>query len=160
MPKKIDGSMKSSIPLRGLSQEAMEIMTMLAAKNDRSLEAEFRHAVHQYVEPIRLQREFARNRCGLAQRLHGAHLTFLERHPEHSPKLSHVAQAIGEERSGHVEEWFDGVSSPPFSALDKLSSYFGCSSAWLTHGDGEPYEEADPTAVIVSPGSASSQQSA
>lgn len=147
MKQKSQGTSKP-IALRGLAPEIIELMTTLAAKNDRSVEAEFRQAIHQYVEPIRLKMEIAQGRNEMAQRLHLAHLTFLEARPEHSPKLSYLANAIGEERAGPIETWFDGSACPPFSALDKLAAYFGCSAAWLIHGDGQPYGETDQHRVV------------
>ncbi len=131
---------KAHVSIRGIAPDVMELMTTLAEKNGRSVEGEFRHAVMQYVEPIRLQMEINACRTGLGSRLHSAHRTFLEKHPEHNEKLSYLAQAIGEEKAGPLEAWFDGVGGAPFSTLEKLAGYLGCSSPWLIHGDGEMFD--------------------
>lgn len=119
---------KSSVLVRGLLPDDLTWMEALALSHDRSLEAELRQAIHTYIAPFRLKAEFAERRTGLAQRLHFAHATFLEKHPDHSPKLSYLAQAIGEERAGSLESWFDGAPGAPFGTLEKLADYLGCSA--------------------------------
>lgn len=140
-----DEKLKTSINVRKIAPDDMLILESLAQEHDRSLEGEVRAAISQWVAPYKLEQERATRRTELAKRLHFAHQSFLESHLDHGKKLSHLAEAIGEERAGPVEEWFDGTSTPSFSQLTTLAGYFGCDYTWLTFGD----EQAVPSSTTA-----------
>jgi antitoxin FitA len=125
--------------VRNIPQFIYDLLHKLSERNDRSVEAEARHALKSWVGPLIQKEEASNRRQEISQRL----LLLLEAttNATHGQiKLSHVAKGIGMELAEPVENWFNGITEPPFSELKKIAKYFNASSDWLRHGDGKMYE--------------------
>jgi plasmid stability protein len=127
--------MAGKIAIRNIPPAVWEGLEALADQHDRSTEAEARHALRSWVEPL-LQRNERSARCAevsarmrdLLDQVNGARAG-------RSLKPSHIAQAIGEDYAETVENWFTGQVEPSFKQLDAIAEYLGGFGAWLLHGD-------------------------
>ncbi|MFN4266366.1 MAG: hypothetical protein ACK4F8_11550 [Aquabacterium sp.] len=127
------------ILVRNIPGYIFNALVGLAAKRDRSTEAEARQAITAWVSPALIEDERGTRSKEVAQRL----TLLLEQvnaaKPAGKHRPSHVAQAIGEERAQHVEDWFLGKQEPTFSQLASIAQVYGVRSPWLQHGDGHIY---------------------
>lgn len=121
------------ILVRAIDDENFVALKKLAKKSGRTLEAEARAAIRAHVAPLLIAEEAERRRSGIARRLSDTLKALNERSGE-IIKESHVAEAIGEERAGHVYNWFLGTEEPSFPQLKKLSEFLGVDYEWLVHG--------------------------
>lgn len=131
--------MFSKLTIRNIPTIIYQTLEALAQKHDRSLEAEARQALKAWAEPSLIEEERNSRRSVVAERLQRAFGQINA--PYSTPKLrpSHVAQRIGEERAGDVEDWFLGEQEPTFNQLEAVAMEFGVRPEWLQHGDGSIY---------------------
>lgn len=128
----------NKILVRGLDGEVLQALEAMAANSDRSLEAEARHALRSWVQPLLVSQERSERRAELSQRLSTV-LAEINGVTRQRWRPSHVAQGIGEPLAGPVEDWFLGRVEPTFDQLSKVSDFLGLSCRWLQHGDGNPF---------------------
>lgn len=128
----------SKILVRGLDADVHQALETMANGSDRSLEAEARHALRAWVQPLLVARERSERRVQLSQRL-GAVLSQINEAAHLRWRPSHVAQGIGESLAGPVEDWFLGRIEPSFGQLADVAEFLGVDRGWLQHGDGHPF---------------------
>lgn len=124
------------ILIRNIPKFIWDKFTELARIHDRSLEGEARQAIRAWVEPALREADRQGRRVEVSARLRSAldNVNLLLGNRGRS-KISHLAQAIGEEHAEHVEHWFSGEREPSFGQLEKIATYFGIEPGWLQHGD-------------------------
>jgi antitoxin FitA len=127
--------MFGKIAIRNIPSQIFQALEALADIHDRSTEAEARQALRAWVEPSLVQENRNTRRKVVAERLNRM-LTQVNS-GRLGPKLttSHIAEAIKEERSADVEDWFLGEKEPSFSQLSAIATVLGVDSEWLKHGD-------------------------
>ena len=55
------------------------------------------------------------------------------------PSISRVAEKLGYNSVGMIEDWFEGRKEPSFEELEMLARYFGCHANWLIHDEYKPF---------------------
>jgi len=130
--------------VRAIPEEDFLLLQEMAESDERSVEAQARHAIRMSVMSLRFERERRARAEGLAKRLNMAHRTLLIHRPDHSTSLSHVAEAIGLDVAEPVHRWFCGEAEPTFSQVRQLATFLGCDPGWLQHGDSEASGGATP----------------
>jgi plasmid stability protein len=128
----------NKILVRGLGGDVLQALETLANTSDRSLEAEARHALRSWVQPLLVTKERSERLVQLSQRLSTA-LAQINEACRLGWRPSHVAQGIEESLAGPVEDWFLGRVEPTFEQLAKVAELLGVSRRWLQHGDGHPF---------------------
>lgn len=127
------------ILVRNIPINHWEALETLAAKHDRSLEAEARQAFSAWVQPVLISKEKCTRTQDLSKRLQ--HLLEQANAERQGPPLrpSNIAQIIGEQSAGPTEKWFLGEEEPSFAQLIAIGRELGASNSWLLHGIGSAY---------------------
>lgn len=134
--------MSNKILVRGLEDDVFYALESMARASDRSLEAEARHALRNWVQPV-LNKEERSARCKqLSQRLDSS-LEQINSATRKRWRPSHIAEAIGESTVESVENWYLGWEEPTFQQLQRIAEHLGLSRNWLHHGDGAPFPVGD-----------------
>lgn len=128
----------NKILVRNLDGDVLKALETMAGASDRSLEAEARHALRSWVQPLLVSRERSERRVQLSQRLSTA-LAQVNEVAGMQLRPSHVAQSIDEPLAGPVEDWFLARVEPTFEQLAKIAEFLGVTRRWLQHGDGNPF---------------------
>lgn len=125
--------------IRSLPHEVLAALADLAVQNDRSLEAEARHALKAWVRPaVSTQQETSR--LGqIAERLQFLAHDLEKACPFKVASPSRIAEALGLTHALPVEHWFHGHAEASFDELARVAKLVGCRSQWLIHGEGAPY---------------------
>ncbi|CAB3805421.1 hypothetical protein LMG28614_06204 [Paraburkholderia ultramafica] len=132
--------MFGKMAIRNIPEEVLTALEALAARNDRSVEAEARIALRSHVQPT-VEREIRNTRVAeVGTRLTNVLEQVNQVRGTRTLKPSHIAQAIGEDRASEVEDWFIGQEEPTFTQLASIADYLGCSRDWLQHGDGKMFK--------------------
>jgi transcriptional regulator with XRE-family HTH domain len=58
----------------------------------------------------------------------------------YTPSISRIAEALGYNSVGMIEDWFEGRKEPSFAELKKLAKYFACQENWLIHDENKPFK--------------------
>lgn len=125
--------------VRNLPQFIYDLLLKMSERNDRSVEAEARHALKSWVGPLIQEKESTNRRLEISQRLQL--LLDATNDAQYSQiKLSHIAEGLGMELAEPIERWFQGIEEPKFSDLKAIARLLNASSDWLRHGDGQMYE--------------------
>lgn len=134
-----DSSNAGKIAVRNLPNDVMQALADLAGQHDRSTEAEARYAIRAWVAPQLTQYSRTSRMAVLGQRLNYLlnEISGLKSGAPVPP--SRVAYSLGATHADAVERWFAGEDEPSFAELAQISSVFGCSCDWLTHGEGQPF---------------------
>lgn len=140
------------ILVRNVDTEVLQALEAMAHTSDRSLEAEARHALRSWVQPLLISHERSERRVQLSQRL-GTALAQINNVARQHWRPSHVAQGIEEPLAEPVEDWFLGRIEPTFAQLAKVSEFLGVDRQWLQHGDGCPFP-VDNVRLSEDPGQA------
>lgn len=127
------------ILVRNIPKHIFNALAGLAAKRDRSTEAEARQAITAWVAPALIDDERGARTKEVGQRLTMLLEQVNAAKPTNKHRPSHVAQAIGEERAQHVEDWFLGKQEPTFAQLANIARLYGVRTQWLQQGDGHIY---------------------
>ncbi len=127
------------IAIRSVPEDVMKGLGTLAARHDRSVEAEARFALRSWVEPLMQQQEQSARRREVSARLREL-LQEVNRVRRGSPlRPSHIAIGIKEAHAEPVEKWFSGELEPSFHQLAAVAAFLGGECGWLQHGDGHPF---------------------
>lgn len=134
-----DSAAPGKIAIRNLPAEVLQALTSLASQRDRSVEGEARHAIRAWVEPQLRANARPSRAAVVGQRLRYVLDEISEQKPGAPVAPSRIAEALGWAHAEALESWFAGDSEPSFTELSAIASIAGCSSAWLAHGDGQPF---------------------
>lgn len=134
------------ITIRNLPDIIHQQLTAAAEQHQRSMEAEIRFALQQYVADLqrvhgvsgvestrqRWQRQTGQRIARLFVRLRqdGA----FDRRERHD--VPHLARTLGEASPANLLDCIDGVAAPSFDLLRRISLCFHCSESWLLSGAG------------------------
>lgn len=131
--------MAGRLTIRSIPDEVLTGLETLATRHDRPLEGEARFALRSWVESLLLKQERSMRRAEVSARLR--ELLQAVNSTRQSPflKPSHIAEKIGESHVEDVERWFAGESEPSLTQLSAVAEYLGGVSAWLRHGDEQPF---------------------
>lgn len=132
--------MFGKIAIRNIPTAIWEGLETLASQHDRSTEAEARHALRTWVEPLMHRNERSARRVEVSARLRDLLEQVNKAIHGSAIKPSHIAQEIGESKAENAEKWFTGEEEPSFKQLEAVASYLGGSSAWLQHGDRQMFD--------------------
>jgi antitoxin FitA len=134
-----DNASTAKIAIRNLPGEVLQALTELANQRDRSVEAEARHALRNWVQP-QLQGQARVARAGvIGQRLRYLLDELNALHPGRSASPSRIAERIGWSHANAIEQWFAGEDEASFADLNMIATVVGCSGGWLAHGEGHPF---------------------
>lgn len=136
------------ILIRNIPAEVFAALQELAPENNRSLEGEARAALRSWVAPHLMKKERALRRSDISRRLNFAFQTYRES-KDAKIKVSHIAEAIGEQYASGLEACFDGTVEPSFEQVKKLAQFFGCSQEWLQWGDESEKPIVIPTELLA-----------
>lgn len=127
--------MSEKISIRNIPELVWHALEELASLHDRSMEAEARHALRSYVEPVLQANVRSTRRKATAERLRmSLSLVNSVRFGRHF-NPSHIAFEIGEDYAEKVEEWFTGEREASFTQLALLADFLGVEKRWLQFGD-------------------------
>lgn len=127
--------MSGKITVRNIPELVWNALEVLASKHDRSVEAEARHALRSYVEPLLQANVRSTRRLATAERLRSALAMVNSVRFGRQFNPSHIAFEIGEDYGEPVEEWFTGEREPSFSQLASVANLFGVEKRWLQFAD-------------------------
>lgn len=129
----------AKILVRNIAPDIWAGLQALAAKHERSNEAEARYAIRTWVEQSAVQESRGLHNKQVAERLNWLidHMSIVT---NSKIKVSHVAESIGEQYVSDAEKWFLGELEPSLSKLTLIAEHFGASAKWLQHGDYSPFE--------------------
>ncbi|WP_187979850.1 helix-turn-helix domain-containing protein [Pseudomonas oryzihabitans] len=125
--------------IRSLPHEVLAALADLAARNDRSLEAEARHALKAWVRPTESTRQESTRLGQISERLEFLARNIEKACPFKVASPSRIAEALGLTHAVPVEQWFRGHAEASFDELANIAKLMGCHSQWLIHGEGAPY---------------------
>ena len=127
------------ILVRNLSTEVLSALSKLASKAERSLEAEARQALKQWVEDHLNAASKMERTTQVSRRLHFLmdEIRALRSSEPISP--SRVAAALDFEHASQVESWFAGEEEPSFKQLETLAQLLGANRNWLQYGEKSPF---------------------
>lgn len=109
------------IAIRNIPSEVWAGLESLAAQNDRSTEAEARHALRNWVEPRLQKQERSARRTEVSARLRDLLEQFNAARVGSAIRPSHIAHEIGEQHAEPVEQWFTGELEPSFKQLEAVA---------------------------------------
>ncbi|RED02022.1 hypothetical protein [Ectopseudomonas oleovorans] len=125
--------------IRSLPIDVLSALTNLAAQNDRSLEAEARHALKAWVKPPMAKQNDVTRLHQIANRLQFLAGELEKACPSRRASFSRIAEALGLTHAVSVEQWFLGQAEPSFDELLSIAKLAGCRAEWLVHGEGTPF---------------------
>lgn len=129
----------AKILVRNIAPDIWAGLQTLAAKHERSNEAEARYAIRTWVEQSAVQERQGAHNKQVAERLNWL-IEQMSVVTNSRIKVSHVAESINEQYVSDAEKWFLGELEPPLSKLALIAEHFGASIKWLQHGDYSPFE--------------------
>jgi len=125
--------------IRSLPLQVLSALSDLAARNDRSLEAEARHALKEWVKPVVAAEIESTRLSQLSNRLQSLAKDLEIARPSKPCTPSRMAEALGMTHAVPVEQWFLGQTEPSFADLSSIARVTGCHIDWLSHGEGTPF---------------------
>ncbi|WP_190322223.1 helix-turn-helix domain-containing protein [Candidatus Enterovibrio escicola] len=135
--------MRGRLTLKGLDDGILASLGRIADKNERSLEAEARYALSQWVKTHDDNSESKEDEISSYQTEVTSRLNYILRQHTLIAKghtsYSLVAEKCGYESPLQLENWLRGKDIPSYKELEKLATYFGVNETWLKNGSATPY---------------------
>lgn len=133
---------------RNIPDDLYERVATAAARNDRSLEGEVRHALAAAYpaagkEVVSLRQQW---QLDTARRLHQL-VAQLQADDFWQPRgpgsMVQLARLTGEDSPARFLDWMDGLEPIPFEAAGRIADFTGCSRDWLMEGVTDPFPVTD-----------------
>ncbi|MFL1515304.1 FitA-like ribbon-helix-helix domain-containing protein [Pseudomonas prosekii] len=133
----------SRINVRELPEAVHTAISRYAESNNRSLEGEVRSILQNYVHSLEsahlsltLRQSWQKTVGDNLDQLFAC-LRMDQFFPAQGPQsIVDIARIIGEESPGHMLDCMEGLATPSFDLLDRVSNWSGCSYNWLSSGLG------------------------
>ena len=123
--------------VRNISSQVIDWLKHLSDKNERSLEAEARNALSEYVEARAIRESVSSRAADVGKRLTELLARYNESYNVPRYTISELAVLVGSDLVEPYENYFMGADEAPVSKLREIADSLLCSHDWLIHGKGK-----------------------